>query len=178
MKSENHEGNFRKALGLDTVYSYTSRTIDSTSLKYRCTFISNLTIPTNRNKKGYFLPTGAEWQYAYLGGASTKPYWGSNPYAEYAWCGEYSFSGSTHPVKKLKPNSFGLYDMAGNVEEWTEDGKNWGGSYLTFSTSEDLKGISGYTTVAKSQCSKTLGFRVARLAPPDIAPSINLLLND
>ena len=64
------------------------------------------------NKKGFRLPTEAEWEWA-----------GTNTEAElknYAWY--YSNSGyKTHEVKKKASNGYGLYDMSGNVWEWCWD---------------------------------------------------------
>lgn len=73
---------------------------------------------------GYRLPTDAEWEYAARAGASSDWYWG--PYinketvVQYAWYDQNS-GDSTHQVGLLKPNAWGLYDVSGNVAEWTND---------------------------------------------------------
>ena len=73
------------------------------------------------------LPTEAEWEYAARGGKNSKgyKYSGSNSIDEVAWY--YGNSGvKTHPVKEMKANELGLYDMCGNVREWCND---WYGEY-------------------------------------------------
>jgi formylglycine-generating enzyme required for sulfatase activity len=62
------------------------------------------------------LPTAAEWEYAARGGTTSGRYGNLDEIAWYV--GNSGFN--SHPVAQKKPNPFGLYDMLGNVVEWTD----------------------------------------------------------
>ncbi|MEI6125616.1 MAG: formylglycine-generating enzyme family protein, partial [Pseudomonadota bacterium] len=82
-------------------------------------FITALNTKTGKN---YRLPTEAEWEYAARAGTTTKYYCGNDEscLGNIAWYYDNSES-TTHPAGKKIPNSWGLYDMSGNVFEWVQD---------------------------------------------------------
>jgi formylglycine-generating enzyme required for sulfatase activity len=70
---------------------------------------------------GLRLPTEAEWEYAARAGTTGARY---GDLDKVAW--HYGFGKSSRPVATKEPNAWGLYDMLGNVAEWTAD---WLGPY-------------------------------------------------
>lgn len=99
-----------------------------------------------RTGKPYRLPSEAEWEYAARAGTTGDRFWGDSAdlacaYANVAdrtakrqlsaaadWTIHDCTDGHAYsaPVASFRPNAFGLYDMIGNVAEWTEDCSNDG----------------------------------------------------
>jgi formylglycine-generating enzyme required for sulfatase activity len=79
-----------------------------------CELLSHLSKPTGQE---YRLPSEAEWEYACRAGTTTLYYFGDELKRDQA-----NFdSEQTSTVGSYPPNSFGLYDMHGNVWEWCQD---------------------------------------------------------
>ncbi|XP_034022617.1 LOW QUALITY PROTEIN: formylglycine-generating enzyme [Thalassophryne amazonica] len=119
------------------------------------------------------LPTEAEWEYACRGGLKERIFpWGNklNPKRQHyanLWQGDFPSHNSgedgyirTSPVMSFPPNNFGLYDMVGNVWEWTAD---WWTVHHTTEQQNNPKGPpSGTDRVKKAgryMCHKSYCYR-------------------
>lgn len=96
---------------------------------------------SKKESSRYRLPTEAEWEYACRAGTKTTRFCGDDlrVVPQYAWCHEDS-QNVVHPVGRLKPNPWGLYDMLGNVWQWTTD--FYSADYYLTSPVEDPPGPS------------------------------------
>ena len=95
------------------------RPVESVSWNDCQKFLAALQRSTGRQ---FSLPTEAQWEYACRAGTKTQWSCGNDEALlnEYAWSGA-NTGGTTHAVGEKKPNAWGLYDMLGNVGEWTAD---------------------------------------------------------
>lgn len=121
----------------------------------------------------YRLPSEVEWEYAARGGLENAPYpWGGPYLIDDRGCylanfkpkrGDYMESEKgylyTAPVKSFHKNGFGLYDMAGNVSEWTVSAYN-NSSYVISSTLNPYLGnrIEDPRKVIKGGSWKDIGY--------------------
>lgn len=83
---------------------------------------------TRTDGDGFRLPTMDEWEYAASGGGKWI-FAGSDELDEVAWY-EKNSGYESHLVSEKQPNTFGLYDMSGNVWEWCWD--LWSSVYLKY----------------------------------------------
>ena len=141
---------------------------------------------------GARLPTETEWEYAARGGLSRARYpWGDELDEDESfrcniWRGSFPARNtaadgyrSTAPVKAFEPNGFGLYNVVGNVWEWTAD--PWlidhddtprdasdsrkamrGGSHMCHDSYCNRYRVSARTSNSADGSSGNIGFRIAR----------------
>jgi len=132
----------------------------------------------NFSANGYRLPAGYEWEYAARGGLDGKLFpWGdtiSHDQANYKAGGyhpDYTSGGVpyTSPAGSFPPNGFGLYDVSGNLFEWSEDGfgsgrrfrgGSWGNSSDRLKCSYiHLPDPNNYNSATPEAISIGIGFR-------------------
>jgi formylglycine-generating enzyme required for sulfatase activity len=139
-----------------------------------------------KSQPGFRLPTEAEWEYACRAGG-TQPFGHSstltaadaNIHGEFPYGGPAgTFRGRTVPVGRFPANAWGLFDMAGNVWEWTED---WSCPYPTDPEANPLGRCGSETRVIRggswlfNGASARCGLRYTH-RPDDRGPSVGVRL--
>jgi formylglycine-generating enzyme required for sulfatase activity len=141
-------------------------------------------------RRGYRLPTEAEWEYACRAGAVTSRYYGEADELLQQYCWYRNSDDRSHPVGGKKPNDWGLFDMHGNVWTWCQNPyreyiRNRGGKYtedndyISIITDKDscslrgggfnfqpveLRSAQRFRLVPRSRF-YNVGFRLARTLP-------------
>jgi len=143
-KSEVTNGQFRKFLSKHNSRDYERHSLngDSQPVVYiswdDANSFAQWLMAQNGGQYKFRLPTEAEWEYACRAGTATIRYWGDDPNKacdnenigdqaakkQWGWEDVHECEdayAATAPVASFQPNGFGLYDMLGNVAEWTQD---------------------------------------------------------
>ncbi|MBM4089813.1 MAG: formylglycine-generating enzyme family protein, partial [Planctomycetes bacterium] len=144
--------------------------------------------PVDLSRRGFRLPTESEWEVACRAGARTAYGYGSKVslLAQFGWFTENSGK-HVHPPKELRPSVRGMFDLHGNLFEWTHD---WYGDFTSEAVTDPLGAEGGSGRVSRGGCwsnaaascrpayrgtgvptarGDTFGFRLA-LSPSGVAP--------
>lgn len=171
--------------GLQPVYSYTSPVYTGAN----CIGFDNFSGDLSKN--GYRLPTPEEWSTMFKAGYYNVGIWGYTWMTQameielaerVGWYGDNS-GNTTHLVAQKVPNSWGFYDVAGNVSEWTHLNTLLGhGNVAAFCGGnflDDALSVLSSSTVwtLRSTISNFIGMRVIRNAPSAPLISANVVID-
>ncbi len=120
----------------------------------------------------YRLPTATEWEYACRAGTTTRYFFGRQS----RWMNHYGWNINNsnkqlHPVARLKPNDFGMFDMHGNATEWchnrfvAKQGMREIRDQHYNEAPQDMR-VYGRQDKGAWEAYASLGFRIARTYPP------------
>jgi formylglycine-generating enzyme required for sulfatase activity len=129
--------------------------------------------PLDLNRRGFRLPTEAEWEIVARCGSRAAYAFGSEPALinRFGWFVEYT-ARKPHMPKELRPNLKGLFDLHGNLFEWTHD---WYGAYEE-PESEDASGPrQGSFRTARGGSTELRAARARTASRGRFAPSLRLL---
>jgi len=102
------------------------------------------------SRNGYRLPTEAEWEYSGRSGTTTLYYWGDDA----TYIDKYAIVNGYWAVATERANSYGLYDMVGNGDEWCNDR---GGLYTSASTVDPIGPIPTGSVLDRTRVIRGIG---------------------
>lgn len=112
------QAQYQQVMGKEPSYFWSSnKPVERVSWEYAKMFAEEMGRSTGARIS---LPTEAQWEYACRAGGAHGTYCGGGSPGRLAWHDANSDK-QTHPVGQLGANEWGLYDMSGNVWEWTQD---------------------------------------------------------